>query len=1031
MLRDGPSRRSRAIREWPLWAQYALSVGAMATAAAVRIPLYPVLGDRVAFITLFMVMLPLVLLVRAGPFLVASLLGLLAIGVGFRNRYLLGNAEGTVELALFGLAAGVATLSAWLAQRADTRRRRADAMLRAFVDEAPACKWITGPDGRIVYANQAMADALGRPVDEVIGRTHAELLPAKLAELAVSHIQAVRQSGEPRASFEEIEPLDGTGTRRILDWRRFALKLGVHDHVLVAGMANDVTEKVRMERALRDSEVRYRSLFEVAVYGVVTIDERGTIESANPAAERLFGYTQAEMVGRNVSMLMPEPYRGQHDAYLGNYLRTGERKIIGIGREVEGRRKDGSTFPMDLAVSEFEHHGGRYFQGVVQDISERKRAETALRESEAALRAKVEELQAIFDLAPVQIWLGDAECRAFYGNKWAYSEHGLRPGTNASFDAPIRELPEGLRLEVDGRALRPHDMPMQVAARTGRPVERFEHEVVHPDGRRQTMIANVMPLFHPDGKVRGVLGVYTDITARKRDEQALRESEQRLRGIIKQLPVGVGVMDADGSWLITNQMMDLYVPGAIPSLLPDRSVRWQAWDEHGDPIPPADWPGKRALRGESVIPGLEMLYTHEDGRETWMRVSAAPLRNDAGETIGATCVVQDIDLSKRFSAELGMELAKRTEEVERAARAAAVAQRMAAVGTMASGLAHDLKNVLLPLSSRLDSVLDAEGVGGEARTDLAVVVALVDHLRQMALNVELFARDPEQEGSEGVTRLAPWCRRVQRLLENSLDAGDRRAGRWIRLHCDVPEGLPAVAIAPHRLTQSVLNLVHNARDAILARREDREEHSGPAGAITLEARATDDGSAVVITLTDDGLGMDDETRRRCTEPFFTTKDRSGAGVGGSGLGLALVRAITVRVGGQLHVESEVGKGTMVTMRLPVAPSASADAAPGPIGRVRVSIEDKRTRALIVETLRSLRYETLDGHPEPESPSIAWVTDSAGAKPEDVALFLRVRPGRRVVVLGGDDAWRQVGAIVCDYAGAPAVLRKSLAVQTHC
>jgi PAS domain S-box-containing protein len=112
-----------------------------------------------------------------------------------------------------------------------------------------------------------------------------------------------------------------------------------------------------------------------AVESIITIDEKGTVLTVNPAAEKIFDYTAEEMIGRNVKFLMPEPYHSQHDRYLTNYLQTGQAKIIGIGREVTGRRKDGSQFPMYLGVSEFHLEGRRCFTGIVQDISERKRAE--------------------------------------------------------------------------------------------------------------------------------------------------------------------------------------------------------------------------------------------------------------------------------------------------------------------------------------------------------------------------------------------------------------------------------------------------------------------------------------------------------------------------------------------------------------------------------------------------------------------------------------------------------------------------------
>ena len=131
----------------------------------------------------------------------------------------------------------------------------------------------------------------------------------------------------------------------------------------------------RSEAALHDTEERMRAILDTAVEGIITIDEGGMIESVNPAAERLFGYSGVELVGQNVRVLMPSPYREEHDRYLANYVHTGHAKIIGIGREVVGRRKDGTTFPMDLAVSEVKLADRRLFTGFVRDVTGRKRAE--------------------------------------------------------------------------------------------------------------------------------------------------------------------------------------------------------------------------------------------------------------------------------------------------------------------------------------------------------------------------------------------------------------------------------------------------------------------------------------------------------------------------------------------------------------------------------------------------------------------------------------------------------------------------------
>jgi PAS domain S-box-containing protein len=130
-----------------------------------------------------------------------------------------------------------------------------------------------------------------------------------------------------------------------------------------------------MEAALRDSEQRMRAIVEAAVDAIITIDQNGLIESVNTATERLFGYSAAEMIGRNIKMLMPEPYQSEHDDYLKRYIRTGQAKIIGIGREVTAMRKDGTTFAIHLAVSEVRLDGRRLFTGIIHDMSRRRNLE--------------------------------------------------------------------------------------------------------------------------------------------------------------------------------------------------------------------------------------------------------------------------------------------------------------------------------------------------------------------------------------------------------------------------------------------------------------------------------------------------------------------------------------------------------------------------------------------------------------------------------------------------------------------------------
>ena len=144
----------------------------------------------------------------------------------------------------------------------------------------------------------------------------------------------------------------------------------------------------------KDDANRLRAIIETAIDGIIIIDEQGRIDTINPAAARMFGYERAAVIGQNISMLMPQPYRAQHDGYIHNYLRTGHARIIGVGREVIGLRQDGTTFPFRLAISEVNlENGRRLFTGIVHDLTKEKESEEKLRRYAADLERSNQELE--------------------------------------------------------------------------------------------------------------------------------------------------------------------------------------------------------------------------------------------------------------------------------------------------------------------------------------------------------------------------------------------------------------------------------------------------------------------------------------------------------------------------------------------------------------------------------------------------------------------------------------------------------------
>lgn len=235
-------------------------------------------------------------------------------------------------------------------------------------------------DGVIQSWNRGAERLFGYAADEMRGRSASVLMPKGSDELTllldrlkagvrVEPYEAVRVAKDGRlldVSVAGSPVLDASG--RIIG---------------ALAIARDIAGRKRTDLALRTTEARWRAVIDSAVDGIVVIDAKGAIEAFNPAAERLFGYEEREALGRNVNMLMPSPYHEDHDRYIAHYIETGVQKIIGIGREVTGLRRDGTTFPCRLSVGEMRVGGDRRFTGIIHDLSERVQLEERLREQRA------------------------------------------------------------------------------------------------------------------------------------------------------------------------------------------------------------------------------------------------------------------------------------------------------------------------------------------------------------------------------------------------------------------------------------------------------------------------------------------------------------------------------------------------------------------------------------------------------------------------------------------------------------------------
>ena len=261
--------------------------------------------------------------------------------------------------------------------------RESQGRIQAILDTAVDAIITIDEHGIVESANPAVERLFGYAPADLIGRNISILTPSPHRELHDEYIARYLRTGEARVigTGREVEGLRRDGTT-------FPLELALSEvsgsrERRFTGIIRDITARKHAEQVLRESQGRIQAILDTAVDAIITIDEHGIVESANPAVERLFGYPPADLIGRNISILTPSPHRELHDEYIARYLRTGEARVIGTGREVEGLRRDGTTFPLELALSEVSGSRERRFTGIIRDITARKHAEQALLRADA------------------------------------------------------------------------------------------------------------------------------------------------------------------------------------------------------------------------------------------------------------------------------------------------------------------------------------------------------------------------------------------------------------------------------------------------------------------------------------------------------------------------------------------------------------------------------------------------------------------------------------------------------------------------
>lgn len=308
--------------------------------------------------------------------------------------------------------------------------------------------------------------------------------------------------------------------------------------------------------------------------------------------------------------------------------------------------------------------------------------------------------------------------------------------------------------------------------------------------------------------------------------------------------------------------------------------------------------------------------------------------------------------------------------------------RLAALGTLAAGLGHDMNNVLLPIRARLDA-LEHAGVGASALAHIMAVRRSVAYLQQLSDGLHFLAMDPDGFGTrrntEESTDLAEWWKQVGDLLRKAVPQG-------ITVTAAIHRGLKPIQVAPQWLTQAMLNLIVNAGEAIPPRKRG--------GRVKVWAKPSADGKTVSLGVTDNGVGMTQEIRRRAMDLFFTTKPRRM----GTGLGLPLARKVADRAGGSLQIKSKPNEGTTVVLTFRTSRKAAVMDATT-LRTARVSLRDPRITALVSQVLIQAGLRIMRGTHGVPGDADAWVTDASAKAMKNAAKWRKGHPTRALILVG--------------------------------
>ena len=837
--------------------------------------------------------------------------------------------------------------------------------LQSLIDAIPNPIFYKGLDGRHLGCNGAFAEALGRTREEIIGRTTYGLHPGDLADSYLRMDEQLLKKPGVQVWESVMQYADGSRRDVIFTKATFEDRRGVLAGLI--GVILDITERKQAEEALRMSDTRLRQVIDLVPHFIFAKDREGRFVLANKAVADAYGTTVEDLTGRRDSDFNSDADEVAHfleDDLL--VMDSGVRKEIPEETLTDSqgnvRLVQTTKIPFTLSMT-----GSDAVLGVSTDITERKRAEKAIRDSEEKYRNIFENaVEGIFQSIPEGRFLSVNPALA---KMFGYESPQALIETITDTDRQMYVLPEDCMrfrklIEDEGH------------------VEAFEARMYRRDGGTLWVSVAARAIYDEEGSLVCVEGTTEDITKRKRDEDALQESEAKYRSVVENSLVAVYIAQ-NGLFRFVNApfrtLLGYTLSEVIDRLGPMDLV-------HSDDRERVARNTMKMASGEAGFVEHEFKAVRKDGKVITVKAMESGLYYHG--TPASTGILMDITRERTLEAQLRQ------------------AQKVEAIGHLAGGVAHDFNNILTVMTgyaSLLDMKMDGDDPLREHVTQILSASKKASGLTQSLLT---FSRQ------RSVTLLAV---DINGIVRGTIGLLKRLITEDIVLNASLkPDAITIMADAT-QIDQILFNLVTNAVDAMKK-----------GGTITIETELAEldefpethgfgkPGVYAVLSVTDTGEGMDEATREKIFDPFFTTKE-----VGkGTGLGLSTVYGIVRQHGGYISVASEPDAGTSFRIYFPALDKKIMDKdepAPGGLrgGKetILVAEDDESVRRFLVEVLGLYGYrvvQALDGEDAVRKFAVnddidLTILDSVMPNKNGREAYddiVRMRPGTRVLFISG-------------------------------